>query len=314
MGVPVAEVVVPVAGVGIAVAVGVEVPVAVGVLALLCLVLALDAAAAATRARVLDALGALPAPERSSRWPWLRSRPGPRPPTGRASLVLLGSAGSVGLGLFGMALAGLVGAAAGVLGGASLPPALARRARRREAARLEGQVAEAAESVALALRSGRSVLGALEAAADELEPPMGPLLARVVRDQRLGTPLAPALRELGERVGAPEGRMFVLLLQAGTRSGGNLSKALDEVARTVRHRAALRRELRALSAQGRISGAVLGALPVGFFLLVAATSRGELGPVLRSGPGAAMVASGLVLEALGFLWIRRILAGAGEGG
>lgn len=289
------------------------IPAAVGALVFLSLMLAVEATTAATRGRILDRLGPAPPAQRPGRWTRLRSRLGPSRPTGRASLVLLGSAGSVGLGLLGLGLAGPVGAGAGALGGASLPLALARRARRREAERLERQVGEAAETVALALRSGRSVPGALEAAAHELEPPMGPLLARVLRDHRLGTPLAPALRALGERVGTPEGRILVLLLEAGARSGGNLSKALDEVARTVRHQVALRRELRALSAQGRISGAVLGALPVGFFLLVAATSRGELGPVLRSGPGAAMVASGLVLEGLGFLWIRRILAGAGEG-
>lgn len=288
------------------------VPAAVGALVFLCLLLALEATAAATRGRILDRLGPVPGAGRPGRWTRCRSRLGLSAPAGRALLVLLGSGGCVGLGLLGMALAGPVGAAAAALGGASLPLALARRARRREAGRLAGQVAEVAESVALALRSGRSLLGALEAAAEELEPPMGPLLARLVRDRRLGAPLGPALRALGDRVGTPEGRVLALLLEAGTRSGGNLSRALDEVARAVRHRAALRRELRALSAQGRISGAVLGALPVGFFLLVAATSRGELGPVLRSGAGAAMVASGLVLEALGFLWIRRILAAAGE--
>jgi tight adherence protein B len=62
-----------------------------------------------------------------------------------------------------------------------------------------------------------------------------------------------------------------------------------------------------LSAQGRISGAVLGSLPIGFFLLVAATSHRQLAPVYGSTAGVAMVSVGLAMELLAFMWIRRLL-------
>jgi tight adherence protein B len=83
--------------------------------------------------------------------------------------------------------------------------------------------------------------------------------------------------------------------------------AVEEVAGTIRHRIAVRRELRALSAQGRISGSILGALPIAFFLVLAVTSHQELAPVYRSPAGIAMISSGLVMEALAFVWIRRLL-------
>jgi len=79
------------------------------------------------------------------------------------------------------------------------------------------------------------------------------------------------------------------------------------VAATIRHRIAVRRELRALSAQGRISGSILGALPIAFFLVLAATSHHDLAPVYRSPAGIAMISSGLLMEGLAFLWIRRLL-------
>jgi tight adherence protein B len=91
------------------------------------------------------------------------------------------------------------------------------------------------------------------------------------------------------------------------KSGGNLAGALDEVVRTIRHRISVRRDLRALSAQGRISGTVLGSLPVGFFLVLASTSHRELAPVYRSGVGAAMVVAGLLMQALAYLWIRKLM-------
>jgi tight adherence protein B len=110
-----------------------------------------------------------------------------------------------------------------------------------------------------------------------------------------------------ERVGTEDARMFVMVTGIQARSGGNLAAALEEVARTVRHRVAMRRELRALSAQGRLSGAILGFLPIGFFIVLGVTSRDELEPVYRSGPGMALVVSGLAMQAVAYLWVRHLL-------
>ena len=65
--------------------------------------------------------------------------------------------------------------------------------------------------------------------------------------------------------------------------------------------------MRALTAQGRVSGTILGGLPIGFFLVLSATSRRELTPIYRSPAGIAMLTVGLVLEALAYLWIRRLM-------
>jgi tight adherence protein B len=126
-------------------------------------------------------------------------------------------------------------------------------------------------------------------------------------EQRLGAQFETALARFGERIGTPDARLFVLVMLIHHRSGGNVAGALEEVATTIRHRIGVRRELRALTAQGRISGAVLGALPIGFFLVLASTSHRDLAPVYRSGPGIAMVVGGFVLEALAYVWIRHLL-------
>ena len=69
----------------------------------------------------------------------------------------------------------------------------------------------------------------------------------------------------------------------------------------------MRRELRALSAQGRVSGGVLGSLPLLFFLVLAATSRRELEPIYRSAPGMAMIGGGLLMQGIAYVWIRTML-------
>jgi tight adherence protein B len=200
-------------------------------------------------------------------------------------------------------MGGVIGVAAGV-GGAS---ARRRRRHRSHSELLEGQLADLAESVSLGLRSGLSVVQALEFSRAEAGSPIRAHLDRFVDQQELGVPFDLALERLGHDLDTDDARFLVLVTGIHARSGGDLAGALDEVGRTIRHRIGVRRELRAASAQGRISGVIMGSLPIAFFLFLAITSHNKLAPILRSGPGMAMVGGGLALEGLAYLWIRRLL-------
>ena len=220
----------------------------------------------------------------------------------------LATALGAGIGaIVGLRLAGPVGLGMGALMGAAGPVAYRRRAAARRADAMERQLAELVESASLAVRSGLSLPRALEFAAGEVGPPLGPVIAKVRAEQDLGSPIEPALEHFGDALGTDDARLFVLVVGVHLRSGGNLAGALDEVATTIRHRLLVRRELRTLSAQGRISGAVLGVLPVAFFFVLAATSHRELAPVYRSPAGLGMVGAGLLMQALAYVWIRRLM-------
>ncbi len=132
-------------------------------------------------------------------------------------------------------------------------------------------------------------------------------LDAVLEERRLGIPLEAALDRFAEGIGSDDARLLVAVMSLHARSGGDLGAALEDVLATIRHRLAVRRELRGLTAQGRLSALVLGAVPLGFFLFLAVTSQRDLGPVYRSAAGTVMVLAGLALEGLAFLWIRRIL-------
>jgi tight adherence protein B len=182
--------------------------------------------------------------------------------------------------------------------------------RRRLAAReraLERQLADLVDACGLAVRGGASVARSLDVATLEVDEPMAALVAGVASEQQLGTPFETALDHLTTALGSEDARLFALVMAIHHRSGGNVARPLEEVATTIRHRLAVRRELRALTAQGRISGAVLGILPIAFFLVLSATSHQQLAPVYRSAAGGGMVIAGLVLEALAYLWIRHLL-------
>jgi tight adherence protein B len=221
----------------------------------------------------------------------------------RSLQVLAGVLGA----LAGLRLAGPAGFVAGCAGGLSAPAWWSRRAGRRRLDALERQVGEAAEACALAVRTGLSIPNAFEVAMAEVEEPLGGIMAAAAAEMRLGASFEAALEAFAAAVGSEDSRLFALVLGIHHRSGGNVAAGLDEVTSTIRHRASVRRELRALSAQGRISGAILGGLPIGFFLVLAVSSRRELLPIYRSPVGVAMLSAGLLMEGLAYLWIRRLL-------
>ena len=229
--------------------------------------------------------------------------------TARASAVrrlLRFSPAPIGAGI-GWILAGPLGLLIGGGAGAAVPLVRARRQGGQRTERLERDLAELAATTSLALRSGLSVSQALEFAGSELVGATRALFERFLEERHLGTPFDAALERFGAELGSDDAQLFVLVMSVHARSGGDLAGALDEVATTIRHRVAVRRELRAASTQGRVSGAILGALPIAFFLVLAATSHRQLGPVYRSAPGIAMVIGGLVMEGLAYLWIRQLL-------
>jgi tight adherence protein B len=210
-------------------------------------------------------------------------------------------------GFLGLRLLGPVGVLAGGAAGWAAPSIIRRRRELRRAESLERQLAEVVETAAMAVRSGLSVMQALEFSAGEVGHPMDEVLQRLLDERRLGVPLDQCLRRFAETLDTDDARMFVLILSIHQRSGGNVAGALEEVSNAVHHRVAVRRELRALTAQGRVSGGILGALPIAFFLVLAASSQRDLAPVYRSPAGIAMLAFGLGLEGVAYLWIRRLL-------
>lgn len=223
------------------------------------------------------------------------------------------SAGSLAVvsGLCGAALGALLagppGGIAGAVIGASIPRGLSRRRGAAVAALVDRQVSEFADGVASAVRGGLSISQAVEFAAEEAEPPLRGAAGALLRNRRMGVPLAEALEGFAASVATDEAKLLALVLGVHHRSGGNVAAALDEIRSTIRHRLDLRRELRAITAQGRISGFILGVLPVAFLVVLSVTSRHELSPVLHSPTGAMLVGAGLVLDGLAYLWIRRML-------
>lgn len=209
--------------------------------------------------------------------------------------------------LVGVWLAGPAGAVLLAGGGAAVPIALRRGRRVRRQRLVEEQLIDAVAALTSALRAGRSLAQALELAGSDVGEPLGPTLTATADRVRLGEPLDAALHGWEEDLGSADARLVVGVLRLHRRTGGALASALEDLGHTLRARLSGARELRTFTAQARLSSAILGLLPLGFFLFLSVISRRDIESAYRTPAGASAIALGLVLQGLAFLWIRRLL-------
>ncbi len=183
---------------------------------------------------------------------------------------------------------------------------LQRRQQRRNQAFHE-QMADTMQMLAGSLRAGYGLMQGIDNVATEGQAPTSTEFGRVLTEVRLGVPIEDALAAMAERVGSEDFRWVTVAITIQRKVGGNLAELLDTVARTLREREAVRRQVRVLSAEGRLSAWVLIALPVFFALYLTITQPDYLAPLFSSLIGWLLVLTAFVLMGIGIVWIRRVV-------
>jgi tight adherence protein B len=220
-----------------------------------------------------------------------------------ASVVAAIVFGVVGAALLrNIVLALAVGAA-----GALFPTMLLRNALGRRTDKLRDQLPDVLTIMASSLRAGHSFLQSLDTVAKEITQPAAAEFQRVVAEIRLGRPAEDALEALADRVGSPDFKWAVLAVNIQREVGGNLAEILDNVADTLRERAMLRRQIRVLTSEGRLSAWVLALLPVGIALYMFAVNPEYIKVLFENTIGWVMLITSAALLVLGVLWMRKIV-------
>jgi len=190
-----------------------------------------------------------------------------------------------------------------IAAGAGLVPYLwLVRSRRRRQNRLIDQLADTLSILASSLRAGYSFLQALDTVSKEIGEPSASEFQRVVAEIRLGRPIDDALTAMGERVGSDDLRWAVIAINVQRQVGGNLAEVLDIVANTVRERAYIRRQVNVLSAEGRLSVAILSVLPFFIMAYISIVNPDYIKPLFTTPVGWIMLAIGGTMMAAG-IWI-----------
>jgi tight adherence protein B len=212
-------------------------------------------------------------------------------------------AGILGAALMRNALLALVFAAVG----AAIPTGLLRTALSKRANKLREQLPDVLTIMAASLRAGHSFLQSLDTVAKEIAQPAAAEFQRVVAEIRLGRPAEDALEALAVRVGSEDFKWAVLAVNIQREVGGNLAEILDNVADTLRERAMLRRQIRVLTSEGRLSAWVLTLLPIGIGLYMGAVNPTYIALLFTTTIGWVMLITAAVLMVLGILWMRKIV-------
>ncbi len=179
--------------------------------------------------------------------------------------------------------------------------------RRGRTRRLTAQLPDALSLWAGLLRSGQGVTAALSQVAARQPEPLGAELRLVLAEHRLGLTLGAAIGALRDRVGVPDLRMLMTLLQVQRELGGNLAEALDRLATTLRARLAMEARIRSLTSQGRLQGLVVGALPLLLAGVLSFMEPAAMHAMVSTPAGWAAMAVVAALEVAGFVMIRRIV-------
>ncbi|HZN97725.1 MAG TPA: type II secretion system F family protein [Gemmatimonadales bacterium] len=198
----------------------------------------------------------------------------------------------------------------GVLGtavGALLPNLYVRRKRTKRLNAFEELLPESIDLVGRALRAGHPLSAGFKMAADDGPEPVAGEFRRIFEEQRFGLPLQDSLLALTDRVNLVDVRILVTAILIQREVGGNLAEILDNLAAVVRARFTIRRQIRVYTAQGRMTGYLLSALPIILFSILYMIN-GQYMSILFTDPiGKMLIGVAISMQFIGFLWIRKII-------
>ena len=223
---------------------------------------------------------------------------------------VIGAAGGLGLAGFVGTYCALPHASAAVIPAAALAtlPFLVLRFQKQQRFReFNRYLPEAIDLMSRALRAGHSLTAAIEIVGEECPEPVRAEFREVYRQQNFGLPVRDALVQLAQRMPLPELGFVVTAMMLQRETGGNLVEVLERTASVIRDRLRIQGEIRIYTAQGRLTGWILSALPVAMFFLLTVVNRGYTRVLVEDPFGRKLVYAGIGLMIVGGMIIRKVV-------
>jgi tight adherence protein B len=182
-----------------------------------------------------------------------------------------------------------------------------KRKKNQRLRKFEEQFPEAIDLIGRALRAGHAFTTGLAMVAEEIPKPVGEEFKLLYDRQNFGMPFADAMKAFAARIPILDARFFVTAVLTQRETGGNLGEVLDNLANVIRERFKVKRQVRVLTAHGRITGWVLAGLPPALAVAMFAMAPGHLQLLTRDPLGVQMIVVGLTLQVIGTLIIRKLV-------
>lgn len=173
--------------------------------------------------------------------------------------------------------------------------------------KINSQLPEALNIISNGLRAGFSFIQAMGIVTKEITGPISEEFKKVLRDNTLGKPLEEALTNMSERTDDEDLDMVITVFIIQRQVGGNLAEVLDTISQTIRERVKIKNDIKTLTAQGRISGAVVSLLPFALAIALSIISPGYLNVLFTTLIGKLMIIVGIVLQLIGIFILTRLV-------
>jgi tight adherence protein B len=187
------------------------------------------------------------------------------------------------------------------------PVAILRFKRARRFLKFEEQFPEALDLMSRALKAGHAFTTGLGMIAEEMPEPLGPEFQLLHDQQNFGMPLPDALKEFARRIPLLDARFFVTAVLIQRESGGNLAEILDNIASVIRDRFRVKRQIRVISAHGRMTGGVLVAVPPTLGAVLFVINPDHWKTLVGNPLGVQLIVLAIVLQVTGTLIIRKLI-------
>ncbi len=213
--------------------------------------------------------------------------------------------GFIGFSLLGGSLiALLLGAAIGAM----LPGAVIRLLCKRRRDKLEAQLVGGIQTLASGVRAGLNLVQSMRMIADDGPQPISQEFGHLLREYDYGVPLDEAMANAARRVDSADYRLLFAALYTHRQRGGDLGETLDRIAESIREIQRLENRVKSLTAQGRATARWLGAMPAVIMTIMYFIDSAGVLKLFTDGIGKAILAAVIILNIIGFLWIRKIMA------
>lgn len=213
--------------------------------------------------------------------------------------------GAVGVALLGGL--GLVGFLLGAVLGIFVPALVLRFLVKRRLRRFERQLPDVLSLLATSLATGFSLLQSLDAVARDAAEPAAKELSRAMAETRIGSHIEDSLQGLADRMRSKDMEWTAMAIRIQRHVGGNLAETLKTTAETLREREMLRRQVNALSAEGKLSAYILIALPIGIFLFTLRSNYDYVSLLWTTLLGVGLSVAGIISLVIGIFWMRKVV-------
>lgn len=189
-----------------------------------------------------------------------------------------------------------------------IPFFLVKRSRQKRLTSFNAQICDALSIMSNSLRAGFSFMQSMDMVRKEMPDPISKEFSRSFREINLGASTERALQNLSKRVNSDDLDLMITAVLIQRQVGGNLAEVLDKIAETIRERVRIQGEIKTLTAQGRLSGTIIGLLPVVLGLFMAIVNPTYVVELITHPLGRVMLGAAVLGEIIGFIFIKKIVS------